>query len=131
MVSIDTILYMHRPTHKELFNKLREAKKAVSNGDVLIINTDAVACDALELDYLIETELLDVLSHLLDEISPEAYAGKKPPEKSYEQKIKDLDLFAFRVDSSRFKCKVYLKFALSNGTLWLVSLHQHRKPKGV
>ncbi len=106
---------MNRPTHKELGNKLREAGKAISNGDVFIINMESVACDALELDYLIETDLCEVLSHLIDEISPENYAGKQPPEKSYEQKIKNLDLFAFKIDSHFFNCKIYVKFALSEG----------------
>jgi len=120
---------MKRPSHKELYNKIRGAKEAVSSGLVNIINQEVIVCDALELDYLIVSDLLNVLSSLLDEISPENYVGKKPPEKSYEQDIQDMDLFAFRVDSSWFKCKVYLKFALYDGELWLVSLHQHREKK--
>ena len=122
---------MKRPSHKELYNKIRGAKEAVSSGLVNIINQEVIACDALELDYLIESDLLNVLSSLLGEISPDNYVGKKPPEKSYEHKIQNMDLFAFRMDSSWFKCKVYLKFALYDGELWLVSLHQHRERKEV
>ena len=68
-----------------------------------------------------------MLSGFLDEISPENYVGKRPPEKSYEQEIKDLDLFAFRVESSWFRRRVYLKFTLTGDNLWLVSLHQDRE----
>jgi len=68
-----------------------------------------------------------VLSGLLDEISPKSYVGKRPPEKSYQEEIKDLDLFAFNVESSWFRCRVYLKFVLTGGDLWLVSLHQDRE----
>jgi hypothetical protein len=118
---------MKRPSHKELSKKIREAKKAVSENRIILINQDVIACDALELGYLIEQELAGVLSGLLDEISPENYAGKRPPERSYEKEIEDLDLFAFKVESSRFRCIVYVKFALAGGDIWLVSLHQDRR----
>jgi hypothetical protein len=118
---------MQRPSHKELFKKIREAREAVAERRISILNQDVIACDALELGYLIEEELISVLSGLLDEISPENYAGKRPPERSYEKEIKELDLFAFKVESSRFRCRVYLKFALTGGDVWLVSLHQDRE----
>ncbi|MCF8069202.1 MAG: hypothetical protein K9L30_11515 [Desulfobacterales bacterium] len=120
---------MNRPSHKELYGKIIEARHAVSEGFVSIIKPDAVACDAIELDYAIDLELLDVLSELLNEISPSHYAGKRPPEKSYEQEITGLDLFAFKIESKRFKCRVYLKFAIVESELWLVSLHQDRDKK--
>lgn len=123
-------MMLQRPTHKELINKIREAGKFVSEKNVFIINVDAVACDALNLEYLIETDLLEDLSCLLDEIVPDHYAGQNPPEKSYEQKIKNLDLFAFKIDSLFFGSEVYLKFALSGDGLFLVSLHRNRKPGG-
>ena len=76
-----------RPSYKELFKKIREVREAVADGRIIILNQDVIACDALEPGYLIEEDLVSVLSGLLDEISPE---------KSYKKKIKDLDLFAFR-----------------------------------
>ena len=118
---------MQRPSHKELFKKIREARNAVEEGQVGILNPDVIACDALDLGYLIEEDLVSVLSGLLDEILPENYVGKRPPEKSYQEDIKDLDLFAFKVESSLFRCRVYLKFTLTGGHLWLVSLHQDRE----
>lgn len=118
---------MQRPSHKELFKKIREAREAVGDGRITILTQNVIACDALELGYLIEEDLVSVLSGLLDEISPENYVGKRPPDKSYEEEIKDLDLFAFKVESSCFRCRVYLKFALTGGDLWLVSLHQDRE----
>jgi hypothetical protein len=122
---------MKRPSHKELYGKILEARKAVANDLVNLINQDAIVCDAMELGYLIESDLIGVLTSLLNEITPVNYAGKKPPEKSYEQQIEDLDLFAFRVESSWFNCAVYFKFALYNNELWIVSLHQNRKKKEV
>ncbi len=120
---------MKRPSHKELFNKIREAKKAVASGSVLLLEQGAIAQDAMDLEYDIGDELLDVLVGLLNETTPVNYAGTRPPQRSYEREIEGLELFAFAVESSRFKCRVYYKFALAEGTLWLLSLHQDRPIK--
>jgi hypothetical protein len=120
---------MQRPSNRELFGKVRDAKAAVSNEDVLLIDPDVIAEDAIELGYDIGSELLEVLTELLEGMSPSHYAGSHPPQRSYERKIEGLALFPFVVESPRFKCRVYFKFALSRGSLWLVSLHEDRPVK--
>ena len=120
---------MERPSHKELYNKLREARMAVSKGLISLLNQDIIAADAIELEYSIETKLIPILQELLDYITPGDYAGSRPPQKSYEREIEGLDLFSFVADCSRLKCRVYYKFALVEGRLWLVSLHQDRPIK--
>jgi hypothetical protein len=115
-----------RSTQKELFKKIREARSAVVEGRIAIIRQEAFAIDALELGYVVESELHEVLTQLLDETRPAHYAGGRPPQRSYEQEIKDLELFAFEVESKRFQCRIYLKFALACNLLWLVSLHESR-----
>ena len=120
---------MERPSHKELYNKLREARIAVSKGLISLLNQDIIATDAIELEYTIGTELIPVLKELLDYTTPGHYAGSRPPQKSYEREIEGLDLFSFVADCSRLKCRVYYKFALVEGRLWLVSLHQDRPIK--
>ncbi len=120
---------MERPSNKELFSKLRDAKAAARKGHVFVINQEVIAEDAIELGYHIGHELLDVLSELLEETALAHYVGSRPPQRSYKEEIKDLELFAFVVDSRRFNCRVYLKFAVSEGFFWLVSLHQDRPMK--
>ncbi|MEA3358854.1 MAG: hypothetical protein U9R17_05535 [Thermodesulfobacteriota bacterium] len=120
---------MERPFHNELYNKLREAGIAVSKGLISLLNQDIIAADAIELEYTIGTELIPVLKELLDYTTPGDYAGYMPPQKSYEREIKGLDLFPFVVDCHRLKCRIYYKFALIEGRLWLVSLHQDRRIK--
>jgi hypothetical protein len=120
---------MQRPSHKELHNKIREARKAVASGSVLLLEQDAIAQDAIDLEYDIGDELFDVLSELLNETSPKHYVGSRPPQRSYERKIEGLELFAFAVESGRFNCRVYYKFALGEGAFWLLSLHQDRPLK--
>lgn len=120
---------MNRPSHKELFGKLRSARQAIEKGQVALLNQLALATDAIELGYSIETELNAVLIELLEETTPVNYTGTRPPQRSYEQDIQGLELFAFNVESKRFKCRVYLKFAMAGEVLWLVSLHQDRPLK--
>ncbi|WP_092238835.1 hypothetical protein [Desulfobacula phenolica] len=92
----------------------------------MLLNPEALAVDALELEYLIEFELKDVFNELLENATPSDYNGGRPPQRSYEQEISGLDLFAFTVKIDRFSVPVYLKFSLSENVLWLVSLHKNR-----
>ena len=118
---------MKRPTYKELSNKLRQACTFVEKGQVGIINQLALAADAIELDYSIEFELLEVINELLEKTTPENYSGSRPPQRSYEDAISGLDLFAFVIEIERFEEPVYYKFSISEGTFWLVSLHKDNK----
>lgn len=117
---------MQRPSKKELFGRLRNAKAAVYQGNVFLIDQDVIAEDAIELGYDIGDELRQVLAELLEEITVYHYAGARPPQKSYKQDIEGLELFPFVTESRRFACRVYLKFAIIEDSLWLVSLHQDR-----
>jgi hypothetical protein len=94
-----------------------------------LLEQNAIAQDAIDLEYDIGNELFDVLSELLNETSPNHYTGSRPPQRSYERKIEGLELFAFAVESSRFNCRVYYKFVLAEGNFWLLSLHQDRPLK--
>ena len=127
-VSIDTIIYevMIRPSKKELFNKLKQAQKAVCEGSVFLIDQTIIAADAIDLNYPI-ADLGNVLSQLLSEINPTFYVGTHRPQRSYESEIEGLELFAFRWASKRFGCDTYLKYAINQGRMWLVSLHMDRK----
>ena len=122
---------MNRPSHKELYGKLYSARQIVKEGRVALLNQIALAADAIELGYVIESELSDVLAELLGATAPNHYTGSRPPQRSYEQDIQGLELFAFVVECDRFKCRVYFKFALENEIFWLVSLHQNRPMREV
>jgi hypothetical protein len=120
---------MSRPSHKEINHKIKQAKEAVLENRISIINPISTAADALELDIDIR-HIPDVLMHLLNEITPNDYAGQYPPQRSYEDEIKDSELLAFQWLSKKLGCRVYLKFAIKENQLWLVSLHQVRKMRG-
>jgi hypothetical protein len=120
---------MNRPSNRELFGKIRSAKQAIKAGQIALLNELALAADAIELEYSIESELDAVLIELLDATTPVNYTGSRPPQRSYERNISGLDIFAFAVESKRFKCRIYYKFASAKGVFWLVSLHRDRPPK--
>ena len=90
------------------------------------MNQTALAVDAIELGYSIDLDLYSVLDEILDACTPADYTGSRPPQRSYEQTIEGLELFAFAAEIRRFKCRVYVKFAIEEDTLWLVSLHPDR-----
>lgn len=117
---------MERPSNKELFGKLRNAQAAVHKGLVFLIDQEVIAEDAIELGYHIGDELFEILAKLLAETSPNDYAGSRPPQRSYKKEIMGLELFPFTVENTRFKCRIYYKFALIKSSLWLVSLHPDR-----
>jgi hypothetical protein len=122
---------MKRPTYKELDRKISDAREAVSGDRVNVINPEALAADALQLGFLLDDELNPVLLSLIDDLKPGQYVGGRPPSRSYENKIIQSELFAFRTGSSRFSCKIYLKFTLFDQAFWLISLHRNRhKGKG-
>jgi hypothetical protein len=119
---------MGRPTHKEINRKLKEAKEAVSENRISILSPVSVAADTLELE-LDFGNISNTLIEILDETTPEDYVGLHPPQRSYEDQIRGCDLFAFRWLSKRLGCRTYLKFAIKDNRLWLVSLHEDRKGK--
>lgn len=117
-----------RPSFKELSNKIRQAKSAVIERKVLILDHEVILADSCALQFEIG-EIHEVLSEVLHEISPEDYAGTHPPQRSYEKEILDQDLYAFHCWSKHFGCRVYLKFALNQDRLWLISLHRDHPEK--
>jgi hypothetical protein len=116
---------MRRPTYSEIQRKIKVAKESISKNNFSILKPKVVMSDVLGLGILME-ELNPLLIDLLNEIRPEHYAGTYPPQRSYEEKIFQSELFAFRWESKRLGCMTYLKFTLRENRLWLISIHQDR-----
>lgn len=70
-------------------------------------------------------EMWDVVLEVIPEISPvEHYEGGRPPQKSYEEDIKGVELWAYSWISKRFvDQEMYLKFAIQDDVVWIVSFH--------
>jgi hypothetical protein len=119
-----------RPSYSEIRRKIKQAKEALTAGNLSILKPIVIALDALELGYSFD-DITAILIDLLEEIKPNHYVGQSPPQRSYEDEIFRSELLAFRWASKRLGCWIYLKFAFSENRLWLISFHQDRvDPKG-
>jgi hypothetical protein len=125
-VSIDTIIFMNRPSHKEINRKIKQAKEAVLENRISVLNPVSVAADTLELGIHLQ-DISYILIDLLEEITPNEYAGQYPPTRSYEHEIEGYELLAFRWLSKKLGCRIYLKLTIQGNRMWLVSLHEDRK----
>ena len=119
-------MFMDRPSHKEINRKIKQAKEAVSENQFSILNPVIIAADVLELGVDLQN-ISFILIDLLEEITPNHYAGQYPPQRSYEHDIDGYELLAFRWLSKTLGCRVYLKFTIKGKRMWLVSLHEDRK----
>lgn len=113
------------PTYRAIDGKVRQAIAAVAAGKILLVDQAVIAGDLLDLGIEIE-QVSALLLELLQDILPRHYVGTDPPLRSYEAPILNCELFAFKVGCKRTGCLMYLKFAVKNDFLWLVSLHEDR-----
>jgi hypothetical protein len=115
-----------RPTDKEINRKLSVARKAAADKCYFLLSPAEVYDDLDELELITDEDFQRGLHTALSEITVKDYAGSYPPMKSYEPVIKDKELFAFCWESSYFKRRIYLKFAVLAEEICIVSFHTSR-----
>ncbi len=113
----------HRPTGRELTNKLKSAAEALRSRRAFFANPAKTVKELYDLEIGDASEVWDLLCELLQEIVPEDYAGKHPPERSYEKTIAGKELLAFVWRSRRLNKTMYVKFAMKDNQFAYVSLH--------
>lgn len=118
-----------RPSAKELFNKLKEAKEFLSKEEGFFADPGKVVSELRALKIGDSEDVWQLISTLLDEIQPSNYSGGRPPLKSYEKSIEGKELFAFSWDSQTLGQRMYLKFAIKGDRFYYVSLHKDRPPE--
>ena len=120
-----------RPSHKELTNKIRTAKELFDTCCIDILEPNVILEDSFQLGYSFQHEFKAIVERVLSTITPENYAGSRPPQKAYESQIKGADLLAFVIQCPLLENKdVYFKFALYLDVLVVVSLHEDKKKEG-
>lgn len=124
-----------RPSHKELCGKVADALKALNCGRFLLGPLKHLSGDLEELQLAEAAELPQVLVELLNEIQREGpatcYRGGRPPQRSYEEEIRGLELWAYSWHSQRFQKHMYLKFALKKECYIHVDCHGDRPPENL
>src|SRR5215467_10481337 len=103
-----------RPSERELWKKINDALAALRAGRWDPGLTKHIVNDLAGLDLDSSHDLPALLIQLLEEIKTAGpsicYKGTRPPQKSYEPEIENLDLWAFAWQSGRFGKRMYLKF---------------------
>lgn len=115
-----------RPSDRELIKRLNEAKEFLKNGHGLFANPSKAVGELNDLEIGNTNDVWQLISVLLEEITPADYRGSRPPQKSYEKAIVGLELLAFSWWSRQFAKQMYMKFVLKNERYYYVSLHQSR-----
>lgn len=115
-----------RPSHKELTSTLRKAKEALDREKSFFAEPSKAVGELDELGIDNTNDVWLLIRELLDEVTPNDYAGCRPPEQSYERSIMGKELFAFTWRSTKLEQDMYIKFAILDGGYYYVSLHEDR-----
>jgi hypothetical protein len=123
-----------RPSPHEICKKITDALAALRAGKFQQVVSKHLYGDLadLEIDDA-EAELPGLLIELFEEIRTigpiDCYAGTKPPQRSHEPELADLELWAYCWHSERLGRRMYLKFALKKGYYIYVDCHRDNPPK--
>ena len=119
-------MHNSRPSDRELFKRLNEAKEYLKNRHGLFANPSKAVGELYNLGIGDANDVWQLIKELLEEISPKDYKGTKPPQKSYEKAITGRELLAFSWWSPKYAKQMYIKFVLKDERYYYVSLHQSR-----
>lgn len=116
-----------RPHNHEICKKIADALAALRAGKFTPTLTKHIVGDLEELELESATDLPQLLIELVEEIQNTGpigcYAGTRPPQRSYEPEIRNLELWAYAWHSQRYQRPMYLKFALKNQCYIYVDCH--------
>lgn len=119
-----------RPSKREICNKVADALVALKGGRFQIGVTKHLAGDFEGMQLEKAEDLPGLLIVLLEEIKAldpiKCYAGTRPPQRSYEPEIHQLELWAYCWQSHHLGKRMYLKFALKKEWYVYVDCHEDR-----
>ncbi len=113
-----------RPSDRELLVRLCQAQQYLINEKWIPINPRRFKSDCFDLGLQTKSERSKALLETAKEMKPKHYAGYRPPQLSYEKQIKGMELFAFSCYSKTCGKIVYLKFAIDDNQVYIVSFHE-------
>jgi hypothetical protein len=123
-----------RPSNKEIVSKVKLAMDDLKANKFMFGTTKHLAGDLDAIGLETTKDLPSLLIELLEEINAVGplgcYAGTRPPQRSYEPEIKNLELWAYAWSSPLLNKAMYIKFALKAGHYVYVDCHEDRPTKG-
>jgi hypothetical protein len=117
----------NRPSNKELEQKIKLARSHFEQDRWLTVDETVFLSDCRQIGLFTYFDRIDVLNTVLNCVNYSHYVGKRPPQKSYIDTIKEMELFAFTTYIEQLNETVYLKFAVTGDHLYIVSFHRDRK----
>lgn len=119
-------MHYKRPTDRELFKRIKEAKQFLKDNPGLFANASKVVGELNNLNIGNTNEVWTLILEFLEELSPKDYRGTRPPQRSYEKLIAGIELLAFSWWSPKMGKEMYIKFALKKERYYYISLHESR-----
>ena len=117
-----------RPSNREKYNKVSEAIAAIECGACFRLLTKHISMDDEAMGVDDEdgfwTMLVELLKEVLTVDPVKHYAGRHPPQRSYEAKLKDKELWAYAWDSEILGKRMYVKFCITKGCYFHVDCHE-------
>ena len=119
---------LYRPSPRECINKVHGALKAISLKRCFIPLPESLpeTYECLGIDS--ESELWEIIKQLLCELAScdpyKCYCGKHPPERSYKDQLRDMELWPYCCYSNVVNREIYIKFCLKDGCFYFVSCHE-------
>jgi hypothetical protein len=119
------------PTAKTIIKRVSEAIAAIAEERMSFIAPNKhLASDLTELGLDSADEYWDAIVVFLHEIKAAGpkgcYVGGRPPQRCYEPRAKDLELFAYAWTSPSEQRRLYLKFAVKDGHYYHLDCHEDR-----
>ncbi len=118
-----------RPGRKELDNKINKARQHLSDRNWMASDYEVFLRDCDRLDLCTYEEQHEALCLLFEEVRADNYIGKRPPAKAYHESVKGRDLFEFCFWWEHLREEIYLKFAVDEYQLYIVSFHRSEKKR--
>ena len=115
------------PTNEQRLDAIRQAIAKVSTNQWEPVDPWRLDRHLRLLGIYAQSEIVGALLAALAEVQPRDYRGDFPPEESYEDVCKGAPLFAFAWKSLSRGCPMYLKFALHESRVFIVSFHKQRE----
>lgn len=123
----------HKPSPKELTNKLKQALEAFDKQQVAFAELTHVAADIEELNLADTDAYLDLIYECIQlaQDEPEGcFRQPFPPKSTKHELTKNLRMWAFEVQHEAYSTKLYFKFCLKEqrgGTLYChIDCHESR-----
>lgn len=124
-----TETFQRRPSESDLTIIINKARGFIKSEYIEILNDSSFYEDVLELGIFTKEDFHNILHEIVDSLIPEDYVVHHPSRRSYDPKIRSIEIFEFRKNFNieKANCKICIKFSVTYEKFLLISLRKVRK----